>query len=1306
MAGPDDQVPGYRRPHDGPRAPAGADVPREALGRLDIPVVGPLDLELALGAPLRLALDAEALEIEPGSALLARVPDLPTVEVRRTRLDLVHGTVTADADAIGPFLLTAAGVAVRIALRRGFAWQPGRSVLDHLAQNLPADPTSGARRLWRGPLASSAWIHGDTRLTAELRGDRVEVALSRPALIKVLGLALPILAVRLLFGPARLEIDPGPTGPVRRAILRLAAWIASSWLRGRLPAAMTIPGYDLFADEQRRVRLVDLVRRLRGQPRPRRKPRRATGPSAHAPADLSTSTGSSGHAPSDLSSSPGTGHAPSDMPVETGPSGHAPADLSSAPASGLRARLAAIVPARLHGANPPAGARVLARIPLGTRGELALVADRELVLTRAAGGVRFEAPGGLAVHADELPELAELRLVRGLLVAAAPGSEPPVRLEIQTDPPLGPLMRALLRRFLDARVLPRLPFDLLDRLGVVPGRDADELLILRQPFNPRTGVELTTDAGAEVRVRHGSEALVVEAPAGLRLRFHGLPMLPDADIHRLEYRWADGTVAAETTPDLGEFGALALAQLIRVRAAPVLPAILGVRGDGGPQLDPSLEQQLPALAASVKVPVVGPLDVRFDPADVLTARLSPTDLGVTSQQRLAVVAPELRIALRVAAVDHDIAATALRADTDVPLGDYLSAVVARCVEQYGLTRLRPHLPLAPQVGRDEPWLLAHVPKTSKGVRVRLELPAGSGLTLTRSPDALELRAETPLLVLPEGTALLGDLRIEGLRYRPAAAAIELVSDPPAGAFMHEVLRRAFVRFVPAGPLAEVLRRLALPAAAPVPPPLPVPPGLVVWENTFGPLGAVRVATDAARTVDVSLSRSGAHIGFGKGATVRVLGLGLTLTLRSVNLTFLPWTLEVDASPPAGELAQHLVSHAMRALFAEFMRHFWPKDRSPRAGHDTLLSLGAGKPWGPLKICVAKGGSIDLHLDKGGLSLRSAAGLFVTGEALDWLPDFYLHDLGLRASDAAVKVGISGITEQVYQEAAAVSPVTEAVLSHLYKVLVAPRLPAVWAQRLGLPRPPLPPAPPEDPMRFAVFGARLPGDYGEFTLSMDPSDTVTLTASEIEAAVESERGLAARMPGLRLAIQLRGARYHLQTGEVQVGGLGQLENALVEALIRRQIGDSGDPGASGVRGLLDRFPVDERGRTLLFHHTLVDVLLQPGTSVRMRLDDRRLRIAAEPALVVDGPARLNFLVCGLHYDFGAARFELDFEGDTVVAELLEKIVDARAEKALNDQLLPLVPAAMRTPGYRLSTDPQVRANVAALIRSFTRRKRTS
>ena len=56
----DDEVTTYRTPHEGPSTSVPADAPREALGRVDVPVVGPLDLKLALGRPIRLDLDAKS----------------------------------------------------------------------------------------------------------------------------------------------------------------------------------------------------------------------------------------------------------------------------------------------------------------------------------------------------------------------------------------------------------------------------------------------------------------------------------------------------------------------------------------------------------------------------------------------------------------------------------------------------------------------------------------------------------------------------------------------------------------------------------------------------------------------------------------------------------------------------------------------------------------------------------------------------------------------------------------------------------------------------------------------------------------------------------------------------------------------------------------------------------------------------------------------------------------------------------------------------------------------------------------------
>ena len=1324
MAHDDEKPTSYRTPHEGPTSAGSADAPREALGRAAIPVLGAVDLELALGRPIRLDLDAEILDIEPGSALIARLPQLPTVELRRLRVDLIHGTVHADADAVGPFLLRAVAGALRVVLRRALGWQPGRSVAELLAQNLPLDPYSGARRVWAGPAGATAWLHPDARLSVELRADRAEAALTHAAVLRVLGVTLPILAVRLLFGEARVQLDPGPVGPVRRAILRLAAWLATRWLRRRMPAAMTIPGYDLFADEQRRARLVELVRRLRGRGRPRR------GPEGQVPTDMPTGSGAQGQAPTDMSAGSGAqGQAPADMSAAAGSRGQAPAPAEGAPIAGsaqapaagetagapdqaaagpaaaIAAAIAELRGIRLAAAQPPARARVLATVPLGARGEVALAIDRgvDLVVERVPGGVRVEAAGGLYLIADGLPELSELRLTRVQLGVGEAGA---VHVDVQTDPPLGALLRALVRRLALAGIAGRLSLDLLGRLGLVPEPGAARQLVFRQRFSATAGLELTTAQGAAVRVRHTEHALVVEAPSGLHLQFLGLPVLPDATIRRIDYRWQDGAVAVDATPDLGAFGSAAIAQLVRVYAAPVLPAMLGIKKDGGPTIDPLLEDQFPALLVRATIPVLGGLVVRIDPDDAVRVRLSPHELALASARRLLLVAPDLSLAVQVREAHHQLAGGALHVEAEPPLGDYLSQLAARCLERFGLAELRPLVPLWPAVEPGVAWQIAQVPKDSQGPRVRAELPAGAALVIERGPDAIELRPEAPLHLIPEGSPLLAELAVEAVRYAPGAAQLDVVTQPAAGALLHEALRRAFARFVAPARLAPVLKLLALPAPAAAPPAPPPAPGTPVWEQLVPTLGAVRVALDPARTVHVSLDRRGARIGLGKGASLRAPDLGLDLTLHAISLSFLPWTVEIETTPPAGELEQQAISHALRALFAAFMRHFWPSDRSPKAGHDTLLSLGTGQPWGPLKVCVARGGSIDLHLDREGLSLRSASGLFVTGEAIDWLPDFYLHELGVRSATAAVKLAISGIQEQFYHEAAPVSPVTEAVLSHLLRVLVLPKLPAAWLQRLGLPRFSPPPAPQLDASRVVAFGATLPGEYGELLVSMDAGDTITVRASETEVSVESTRGLMATMPALRLAIQLRGARYHLQSGEVQVGGLGQLENALIEAVLRRQAAARGagdGTGAPNVRALLDRLPVDEKGRVVVFQHKLARVLLQPGTSIRMTLDDRGLRVVAEPPLTVDGLARMNYSVEGVHYDFNEAKFEIDVEGDTAFADLFEGMIGKQVDKRLNELLLPLLPEAMRTRGYHLTTDPRARDNIARLIQTFARRR---
>src|SRR5690606_17809988 len=97
-------------------------------------------------------------------------------------------------------------------------------------------------------------------------------------------------------------------------------------------------------------------------------------------------------------------------------------------------------------------------------------------------------------------------------------------------------------------------------------------LLWRQRLGGEREIVLRTEAGAGVELRHRDDALVLLAPAGLELLFHGLPQLPAARLRRVEYRWRDGSLAVDGEPALGGFGQAVLAELTRVRVAPHVPA--------------------------------------------------------------------------------------------------------------------------------------------------------------------------------------------------------------------------------------------------------------------------------------------------------------------------------------------------------------------------------------------------------------------------------------------------------------------------------------------------------------------------------------------------------------------------------------------------------------------------------------------------------------------------------------------------------------------------------------------------------------
>ncbi|HEY0136414.1 MAG TPA: hypothetical protein VGB85_20160, partial [Nannocystis sp.] len=245
----------YRTP--AAAAPDAAPTPSEQLADLTVPMLGQVSVELGLGAPVRLSLDREELRLTPGSGVRVRAAGLPPLLLRHLRIDLGTAAFEHDATGLGAFEARAVSVALGAAFTHLAPWQPGRSIVDLVMQNLP-QRADGRRRVW-GAGPAGVWVDPDTRLDLAVTPEALELALSHAVYLRVIGLGIGLLAVRYLFGSQRLEIE-GPRGqPLRNALLRFVAWVATRYLRKRLPPALATPGYDPFADPDRRAHFQQLA---------------------------------------------------------------------------------------------------------------------------------------------------------------------------------------------------------------------------------------------------------------------------------------------------------------------------------------------------------------------------------------------------------------------------------------------------------------------------------------------------------------------------------------------------------------------------------------------------------------------------------------------------------------------------------------------------------------------------------------------------------------------------------------------------------------------------------------------------------------------------------------------------------------------------------------------------------------------------------------------------------------------------------------------------------------------------------------
>jgi hypothetical protein len=579
---------------------------------------------------------------------------------------------------------------------------------------------------------------------------------------------------------------------------------------------------------------------------------------------------------------------------------------------------------------------------------------------------------------------------------------------------------------------------------------------------------------------------------------------------------------------------------------------------------------------------------------------------------------------------------------------------------------------------------------------QVELFQRDGESEARIAPALTLQ-----LTDPAGAPQL--VKLHGLTYRWRGAdadaesaqrsgPLELHTDPPAGPLLEVLADRLLHRL--AAPWLADARDLRL--IPPAPPPSPPPPpllGPILEQRELPQIGHLELALARSYCVLLTLDSAGAAtLNIEGGLHLRLRDLGVLVLVHELTLTLTdPPALRVHSEPALGELESTLALALLKNHLQRLRGYLWPVDPDDGAPRVLLLSVDTGAA-GRLRLSLPAGAQLLVALDRQRLELTCDEGLHIAVDGLPWLPDVRLHQLSYMLEDGAIGLRISGIVERYYHESECVSVVTEAILSHLVRVLLGPHVPERLAP-LGLRRfPPLtPPAP--HPEQITLANLPIPG-YGEAILTLDRGAVIVVTASEEELHIACERGFWIALPALFFEISVSAARYHPRSGEVQVGGLGQLENAILEAVIRQQLSKAS--GGAPLGELLDRVPADDAGRRVLFERGPVRVTLPPAARFTLALSAEGIELTTDPPIDIDGPAVLDYHLRGLRYDFARGAFFLALADAGVLASFFTGAIAEAVETRLSKLLLPMLPPAMQQPGYSLADDPKAAENLAAVV----------
>ncbi len=1135
----------------------------------------------------------------------------------------------------------------------------------------------------RGKTVLRLGLSPHTRVQVRASSGGISVMLSPGLRVQTPGLELRVGVLSYRFGCAAVVVEESPEaeGPrrvpkvLRAGLLKSVSWVASQWLRAQLPYGMRQKGYDWFADPARLAHVAYIVERFGAMGA---KGKKADGKQAEGKKEEAS------------------------LLQKLMPQAHQPLGLVG-------------------------GEAVLWKGEAGALGTIAVCVRQgaSLDVRRGLHFIEIHADGGLFVAIPDLAWVQELRLDRVRIALDDLG------LRVEASPPLGPLPMALVQKLFADKVAPMVRMAIEKRWGLggvlggeasvldstATASDGTESIVIAHHSLGSAGIFAAYLAVNDtLTLRYTGKTFEVLAPLGLHIGISDLDFLPNLHLRSLVYDVEDATLSLGSTPGAAAFENTIVTQLVRHRALPHVPVgLLGWRAPQAQQPLSALRAAHPLVLVDVDIPVLGRLEVRIHPADTLRISLSDVRWSIQSERKVLLIAPDIDLTLEVGSLVYDFSTNRLALDASLAPDDYGTAFLVGLLESFAWPPLRKIVEL-PKPGKH--WTLYKIPNVMGGIEITLD--AGDTLHITRGPSHLGVAVDQGLWVRPADTTLLGGaVRIRRLSLDLPSGQLGLQTQPALGEFSVMTAQRLLGK-LGAAVLNPILARLGVVALAPeaAAQPAASKSAVTLFSQTLPVIGPLHVLLDTTATVSLGLDARQLRLTLNDGLRLRLPGLALEHSVRSVALNLAGnWTLHLDTNPPLGALEKRIIEGQIRTHLqplAAKMLPPHPEHRAPHAEDNVLLVLGQGQSWGPLVICASANAPLTATLTPRLFTLFVEGGLCIRSPAIDpFMPEFRLSKLEYALGIGQISLDVCEIAQRFYHEEHDVGSTTEQLIEYALKALVAPKLPPICHQ-LGVVGFDDDEGDLEHVEGIRLLHVPLGAALGEAVVALDPDDQIEISFEGQEIILQCQEGILVNLDALRFSARIDEVRYHLTSGEVFVRKFGQFENALIEALLARAFGAGRlvkGVSYSPLGAFLEECPLDPKlGREIFqlppsktLGMEMLSCYLDPTAQLKLTLSAHALRFTATPGLLLDGPGFVNLRADGFVYEFAEARFKLFLRKGNPLTGLLSGGVRMAVESILNNKFRQYLPEAMLQPGYNLADDAQSAEHIAQLIHRFSANK---